>query len=168
MTITKRVASAVFDRFNFTIMDVTGLSDPSPVDYSPQDFFGFYEAIFAVDPKLNESDWTLSTQYSFLLILTSFLESVKGTQINSGTGAQQLRLQEFLATPIALFNNAEIGALTPDMGNTLALAIPSYRVISVLTTLIVVGPGASNTIPIHDRRTAFVTLVGRCSRPGYG
>jgi hypothetical protein len=168
MTITKHVASAVFDRFNFTIMDVTGLSDPSPVDYSPEDFFGFYEAIFAVNPALNASDWTLSTQYSFLLILTSFLESVKGTQINSGTGAQQLRLQEFLATPIALFNNAQIGLLTPNMGNTLALAIPSYRVISVFTTLIIVGPGAGNAISIHDWRIALVTVAGRCSRSGYG
>src|SRR5947207_11936288 len=49
MTISSRRASTVYSRSNFTIIDVINLSDPSPVDYSPEDFFSFYEVIFNID-----------------------------------------------------------------------------------------------------------------------
>jgi hypothetical protein len=126
MTISQRRASAVYDRYNFTILDVTKLSDPSPVTYEPEDFFGFYDAIFAID--INQTDWSLSTQYSFLVSLSSYLGFDQHNEIDAGGGVRQLRLQEFLATPIAIFNDAWLGEPAEDMGKSLALAIPSYRV----------------------------------------
>src|SRR5947207_12710299 len=41
MTVSQRRASAVFDRFNFTITDVIDLSDPVPTNYTAKDFFTF-------------------------------------------------------------------------------------------------------------------------------
>ena len=49
MTISKRRASTVYSRSNFGILDVTDLSDPSPVIYTPDDFFGFYDIILTVN-----------------------------------------------------------------------------------------------------------------------
>jgi hypothetical protein len=127
MTISKRRASTVYNRFNFTITDVTDLSAPSPVQYHTDDFFVFYDILFAIDQ--NQADWPKSTQFTFLGSIAGFLGKLEFNQIDTGEGAQQLRLQEFLATPIALYTNAWRGEPAgPDMGKSLALAVPSYRV----------------------------------------
>lgn len=125
MTISKRRASTVFSRSNFTIMDVTNLSDPSPVNYTADDFFSFYEVLFKL--ASNHPDIT-STQFTFLLSISGYLLTNQGEQIDDGVGIRQLRLQEFLACPLVIFNNAYIQQLMPDMGNSLSLAIPAYRV----------------------------------------
>ena len=122
MTISKRRASTVFDRFNFTILDFTHLSDPSPVHYEPEDFFQFYDVIFAIN--LTQTNWQMSTQFTFLLSLSAFLEYGQDNQIESLEGARQQKLQEFLAAPIAIYNDAWLRKITnEDMGNSLALAI---------------------------------------------
>jgi hypothetical protein len=125
MTISRRRASTVYSRLNFTIIDVIDLSDSSPVDYTPDDFFSFYEVIFNID--LNVTDYT-SIQFTFLGSIVGFLLSSQDQQIDNGIGTRQLRLQEFLATPLVIFNNAWIQDLTTDMGKSLSLAVPSYRV----------------------------------------
>ena len=45
MAISLRRASTVFHRFNFTIMDITDLSEPTPIVYDPEVFFSFYNII---------------------------------------------------------------------------------------------------------------------------
>jgi hypothetical protein len=127
MTISKRRASTVYNRFNFTIIDVTDLSAPSAVEYHPDDFFVFYDVLFAIDQ--NQADWNMSTQFMFLISIVEFLGRHSVNQIDTGEGTQQLRLQEFLATPIAIYTDAwRRHPAGPDMGKSLALAIPSYRV----------------------------------------
>ena len=131
MTVSKRYASTVFDRTNQTIIDVINMSPPQPVTYTPQDFFAFYEYIFKVD--LNSTDFSTSTPYSFLLTIVSYLQNSGETnELEPLGGFPQKRLQEFLATPIVIYNEAWLGNTVsdPDMGKTLSLAIPSYAVFS--------------------------------------
>ena len=126
MTISERRASAVFNRFNFTITDVIDLSDPTPTDYAADDFFVFYKIIFAV----NESNINSfqSTQYLFLTSVASYLRDEVDTQLETGTDDRLSRLQEFLAVPVVLFNNINYGGPTFNMGKSVTLATPSYRV----------------------------------------
>jgi hypothetical protein len=129
MTISKRYASTVFDRSNHSIVDVIEMSSPTPVTYAAQDFFAFYEYIFKVD--LNSTDFPTSTPYSFLLTITSYLQnSGEDNQLEPLGGSPQRRLQEFLATPVIIYNDAWLGSTVsdPDMGKTLSLAIASYSV----------------------------------------
>lgn len=133
MTILKRYASTVFDRSNHTIVDVIEMSSPTPVTYTAQDFFAFYEYIFKVD--LNSTDFPTSTPYSFLLTITSYLQnSGENNKLEPLGGSPQRRLQEFLAAPVIIYNDAWLGSTVsdPDMGKTLSLAIASYSVLSFI------------------------------------
>lgn len=129
MTISQRYASTVFDRSNHSIIDVIEMSPPKAVTYAPQDFFAFYESILKVD--LNSTDFPTSTPYSFLLTITTYLQnSGEKNQLEPLGGSPQLRLQEFLAAPIVIYNDAWLGSTVsdPDMGKTLSLAVASYSV----------------------------------------
>ena len=131
MTISKRRASTVYNRSNFSIIDITNLSSPIPVVYEPIDFFRLYDAIFSgIDP--NQTSGKLTTQFDLLTSIASYLEYSADNQIESNGGARQLRLQEFLATPITIFTDSWRGRETVDMGNTLVLAVPGYKVLSCL------------------------------------
>jgi hypothetical protein len=110
LTTLSRRASTVFDRFNFTITDVIGLSHPSPMSYTANDFFTFYEIVFAVNQS--ESNWPQTVQYLFLLGISTYLGDPTSTQNGTGSADRLSRLQEFLATPIFLFNNAVFGGST--------------------------------------------------------
>lgn len=128
MTISMRRASTVFHRFNFTIIDIIDLSPPSPTDYIPEDFFGFYDVLFAVDQ--NQSNWFATIQYQFLISVASPLGNDVDTQVATGSNDRLSKLQEFLAVPIVVFNNAVYeGGPTFDMGKSVTLAVPSYRVL---------------------------------------
>jgi hypothetical protein len=126
MTISQRRASTVYNRFNYTIEDITDLSDPTPMDYTPDDFFTFYPEILAVNQS--QTNWSSSVKYRFLLMISAFLQSYQDNQIESGANPRLLKLYAFLATPIAIFNDAWSSRQTPDMGNTIAVADSSYRV----------------------------------------
>src|SRR5436309_3423328 len=71
MTTSKRRASTVFGRTNYTILDVIDLSDPIPVNYTAEDFFTFYDVIFQFNSS--QPDFYLTTQFQFLLSISSFL-----------------------------------------------------------------------------------------------
>jgi hypothetical protein len=130
MTVTRRHATTIFDRANLTILDVANLSDPTPVSYEPEDFFAFYQYIVKLDQTLPPEQLTTSTPYSFLLTMTKYLRGSKSNRIEPLGGSKQIRLQEFLATPIIIYNDAWLGQTTddPDMGKSLSLATTSYRV----------------------------------------
>jgi hypothetical protein len=132
LTISARNASTVFDRFNFTIIDIIDLSDPTPVTYGPEDFFTFYEIIFAVDQT--QQNWWLTTQYLFLLGISSAL-STWAPENGTGSYDQLSRLEEFLATPIFLFNNGQYGGPTPGLDTSATLVTQSYRVLLTLNHL---------------------------------
>ena len=63
MTFFQRRASTVYNRFNFTIQDVTFTPDPSLVVCTPNNFFGFCDLILAIG---NETD--LQPDYSVRLL----------------------------------------------------------------------------------------------------
>jgi hypothetical protein len=127
MTISQRRATTVFNRFNFTITDVINLSDPTPTIYDINDFFIFYEIIFAVNETTPQ--WWQSTQYMFLLGIVSFLGNNVPTENGTGSDDRLSRLQEFLVTPTFLFNNVVFRGPLEGLGTSASLAIPSYRVI---------------------------------------
>jgi len=130
MTISKRRASTVFSRSNFSIIDVFDLSDPSPVDYTAEDFFAFYEIIFKL--ASSHPDLTL-TPFTFLLSIVGYLLMNQGEPIGDAINVQLLRLQESLACPLVIFNNAYLKDLMLDTGTSLSLAVPSYRVQHLFT-----------------------------------
>lgn len=128
-TVWERRASTVFDRSNFTILDILDFSDPIPTSYGPEDYFLFYDVIFAVNTTLESYQQTI--QYLFLDTVSSFLRNDnEDSQLE--IDARLLKLQEFLATPIAVFNTVQWGLPTPNLGNSTTLAIPSYRVCPLL------------------------------------
>ena len=129
MTISKRHGSTVFDRQNLTVLDVTDLSDPIPISYNPDAFFGVYETVFNID--LNETNIQISTPYLLLLTISGFLQKVGDKNIASMGGvAGNSRLMAFLATPVVIYNDAWLGRTVSnsDMGTSLALSTASYRV----------------------------------------
>jgi len=128
MAISLRRASTVFHRFNFTIMDITDLSEPTPIVYDPEVFFSFYNIIFGVDD--NKPGWFTSTEYLFLTSMTSYLRDNVDTQNSTGSDDRLSKLQEFLAAPIVVFNNVVYDGPTDqyNMGKSITLAVPSYRV----------------------------------------
>jgi len=127
LTISERRASTVFDRFNFTITDVIDLSDPTATNYTAQDFFAFYDIIFNIDQT--QTNWPQSIQYMFLLGVAIFLSDPNPIQNQTGGDDRLSRLEEFLATPIFLFNNAVFGGPTDGLGKSITLANRSYRVL---------------------------------------
>lgn len=115
-------------------MDVIKLSSPTPMVYEPSDFFGFYDAIFfGIDP--NSTTLQPTTQFDLLNSIASYLEFTADDQIETTGASRQLTLQQFLATPLAIFSDSWRGDETTGMGNTLALAVPGYKV-NVPSTLI--------------------------------
>jgi len=127
MEISTRRATTVFNRFNFTIMAITDLGTPAPMNYTAQDFFVFYDIILA----FNQSgpNWYQTTEYMLLIAITSYLGADLDTQRATGSYDRLFKLQEFFAVPIFLFNNVAFGGggPTPDMGTSVTLAIPSYK-----------------------------------------
>lgn len=154
MTISERRASTVFDRFNFTITDIISLSDPKPTDYTPEDFFHFYQIVFAVDE--NQLNYTSTIQFLFLFSMASFL-----IQQVTEKASDLSRLREFLATPLLMFNEVEYGGPTFNMGKSVSLAIPSYRVPLIICTRLThsVDHCSVYSLFVHDRWLYFLDLV---------
>jgi hypothetical protein len=96
--------------------------------------------------------------------MANFLQRNQDNQLDSGGGSRQLRLQEFLATPFAVFNNAwfSLPGDVSEMGKSVALAVPGYRVSSLLMSLTVVGHCACDVVLIYGRWFDFVDLVRHC------
>jgi hypothetical protein len=158
MTISERRATTIFNRFNFTILDVVKMSDPTPVVYSPDDFFPFYEIIFAIDES--QPNWFATTQMLFLTSLTSYLRYDADTESATGSVNRVSRLQQFMAVPMAVFNDVIYGVGLPaDMGNTASLAIPSYRVNTCLTKLMLANYRSVYTVLVHGGRIRCLDLV---------
>ena len=50
VTITRRRATTVYDRYNYTIIDTPDLADEwNATDYGPDDFFPIFRAVFTVN-----------------------------------------------------------------------------------------------------------------------
>jgi hypothetical protein len=158
MTISERRATTIFHRFNFTILDVVKMSDPTSVIYSPDDFFPLYEIIFAIDES--QPNWFATTQMLFLTSLTSYLRYDSDTESATGSVNRVSRLQQFMAVPMAVFNDVIYGVgLPPDMGTSASLAIPSYRVRPCLTKLNVVNYRSVYALLLHGGRVRCLDMV---------
>jgi len=65
----------------------------------------------------------------FLLGIAIFLSDPSPIQNQTGVDDRLSRLEEFLATPIFLFNNAVFGGPIDGLGKSITLANRSYRVL---------------------------------------
>jgi hypothetical protein len=163
MTVLSRRATTIFDRSNYTILEITDLTDPVPTSYSPADLFGFYDLLLNVNET--KQNWQYTTQFSLLFSLASYLHINQDNQLDSGGESRQLQLQAFLATPFAVFNDASfvLPDTVPDdpsiMGKQVGLAVPGYRVLSNSPRLMTATHFAGEFIPVHDRRDHVLTLV---------
>jgi len=150
MTISERRATTVFDRSNLTIMDIVDLTDPTPTNYGPEDFFFFYDIIFATDQT--QLNFSTTAQYLLLTTVASFIDLTTLSDAQATT----TKLQQLLATPILVFNNAQWDpTTTTNMGKSMGLAIPSYRVRRGGSMLANLGVGYRFIHPLFIHRGGF-------------
>jgi hypothetical protein len=128
MTIIQRRASTVFNRYNYTILDVL---EPSATwnytDYGPEDFFPIFNDTFAVN--LSNPNWVSSTQYAFLNYVWTYLSGRINSTATTGADEGLSKLRSLFAVPIIEFNNVVYGGPVPDdLGKSFGLARISYRV----------------------------------------
>ena len=127
MTISERRATTIFDRSNLTIMDVVDLSPPIPTNYTAEDFFFFYDIIFAANQ--NQENFSTTAQFLLMTTVATFINQTV-TDTSFGFQATSSNLQQLLATPLLVYNYVVWGPPpTINMGNSMALAVPSYRVL---------------------------------------
>lgn len=169
MTVTNRRATTVFNRFNYTILEISDLSKSTPMNYTANDLFGFYDVIMNVN--LTQENWQFSSPFGLVKGLANYLLVGQDIELDSGGGSRQLRLQSFLATPFAVFNMAWLH-LADDasvMGKTIALAVPGYRVFLPTNQVnFQVGYRTSDIIHVYGGWTHLITLVPHCTATGDG
>lgn len=126
MTISERRATTVFDRSNLTITDVINLSDPTPTNYTTEDFFFFYDIIFASDQ--DQANFSITAQFMLLTTVASFIDETLTSTFDPEATSSKLR--QLLATPLLIFNSVQWNTTTnANMGKSMALGISSYRVL---------------------------------------
>jgi hypothetical protein len=130
VTITKRRSTTVFDRYNYTILDVLNLSDEwNATSYTRDDFFPIFDAVFTV--HIDNPGWNTSTQCDFLRRTYSyFIDRINATETR-GADEGLAKLRSLFAVPVLVFNDAVYGANRPvldDLGKSITLAKVSYRV----------------------------------------
>ena len=101
------------------------------MNYTAEDFFQFYEVIFSVNTS--QTNYFTSTQWMFLSAIQGFFDSSRDEIV--AIDDRLSRLYELLAVPIFAFNNVVYGGPTYDMGTSVTLAKPSYRVLALSLTL---------------------------------
>jgi hypothetical protein len=137
ITITKRRATTVFDRYAYTILKVS-LSDIwEPTNYTSADFVPIFEAVFTV--PIRDQGFNISTQSEFLMqTYNYFLNRINSTQ-NQGADEGLAKLRSLFAVPVLTFNNvvySTVGPIPADLGENISLAKESYRVITHCVFLI--------------------------------
>ena len=133
MTISERRATTVFDRSNLTIIDILDLSDPTPTNYTADDFFAFYDLFLMVNET--EPFYNITAQYSLLTILMAVINGNGENWFDIGDVSGVSSLQQLLATIPLIFNSAFWGfplSSNLNMGKSVALAVPGYRVATPL------------------------------------
>jgi hypothetical protein len=125
VTITRRRATTIFDRFNFSIIDVVYLdSIGEPTNYSSDDFYPVFDLLFTVPSGV--SDVTISFAWEFLSWFTT------SAGFYSAAAFYNRRLQQLMTLPVVMVNNGIIlhnpGPVPPDMGTLATLAKPLVRV----------------------------------------
>jgi hypothetical protein len=127
VTISERRATTAFDRSNLTIIDILEISNPAPTNYTPNDFFVFYDIIFGVDES--EPFYNLTAQYLLISQLDTNLTPLENP-FDLGSAGNVLSLRQVLTAVPLIFNNMYWSYPFPydNMGKSVALAIPGYKV----------------------------------------
>jgi hypothetical protein len=129
MTISERRATTVFDRSNLTILGILNISDPIPTNYTTNDFFAFYDILFTVNET--EPFYNVTAQFSLITTVMSLINGNGDTFFDIGDDSGVSSLQQLLASIPLIFNALYWQLALPsdlNMGKSIALAIPRYRV----------------------------------------
>jgi len=140
MTISERRATTVFDRSNLTIIDILDIADPTPTNYTPNDFFVFYDILFSINET--EPFYNVTAQYLLLTALVSVLNNNPWGPLGIGNEGSMSELQQLLVLVPLIFNSIywdfPFSSENLNMGKSVALAIPTYRVSPRLMVLLTV------------------------------
>lgn len=125
VTITRRRATTIFDRFNSSIIDVIYLDAAGEsTDYSSDDFYPVFNILFTIPS--GTTDVTTTLAYQFLGWVTTNLQ-----YFTTDAFKNQI-LQQLITLPVSMVTNQNqllgAGPLPPDMGTSGILAKSTLRV----------------------------------------
>jgi hypothetical protein len=139
-------------------MDFPYLGPPTTMNYTAQDFFQFYDVIFTINTT--QTNYFLTTQWMFLSAIQAFFDPNDDELM--AIDDRLSRLYELLAVPPFTFNNVVYGGPTYNMGTSITLAKPSYRVpLLFLIELIVVDHRTVHALFVYGGWFPLNTLVFR-------
>jgi len=122
-------ATTVYDRTNDTILQVLDLTNPLPTNYSAEDFLKVFDLALEIDFA---PGFLNSTQYQNLEYLAVWFVPSANYDVDY---AKLLQLNQFIATPIQVFNyqffqSPGIPLIVPleNLNKTGDLAKPRYQV----------------------------------------
>jgi hypothetical protein len=169
MTVLSRRATTAFNRHNGTITDIISWSDPSPTNYTVENFFSIYNIMFALNTNSTVPIQT-TVNYAFLYIIGSYLSSPSVSQIDVDSTIS--KVQQFLATSLILFTPINWPGVAPvteltDMGKQAALGTQNIRVTPPQESFtdVLVGNCTIYSIWIYDWRICLVGMVPDRSYP---
>jgi hypothetical protein len=166
MTVLSRRATTAFNRRNGTITDIISWSDPSPTNYTVDNFFSIYKIMFALDTNSTVPIQT-TVNYDFLYIIGSYLSSPSVSQIDQDSTIS--KVQQFLATSLILFTPINWPGATPltDMGTQAALGTQNDRVTLLQESYTdgLVGDCTVYALWVYDWRVCLVGMVPCRSHP---
>jgi hypothetical protein len=169
MTVLSRRATTAFNRRNGTITDIISWSDPSPTNYTVDNFFSIYKIMFALDSNSTVPIQT-TVNYDFLYIIGSYLSSPSVSQIDEDSTIS--KVQQFLATSVILFTPINWPGATPatpltDMGTQAALGTQNVRVTQLQESYsdVLVGDCTVYAVWVYGWRVCLVGMVPYRSRP---
>jgi len=130
MTVTQRNATTVYDRSNFTILDVYNLSAPIPANYTADLFL----QAFRLASTYNNNSDSLSLNLAFANLVT--VESLNGNSADEPVNGVQVltNLKRLMALPVLVYNSPFLTGEQASSGEEIAinffgaLAVPHFRV----------------------------------------
>lgn len=166
MTVLSRRATTAFNRRNGTITDIISWSDPSPTNYTVDNFFTIYKIMFALDSNSTVPIQT-TVNYDFLYIIGSYLSSPSVSQIDQDSTIS--KVQQFLATSLILFTPINWPGVAPltDMGTQAALGVQNVRVTLLQEPCVDVLAGDCSVyaLRVYDWRVCLIGMVPYRSHP---
>ena len=129
ITITKRRATTVFNRYDYTILDVNLLDTWERINYTRDDFQPIFDAVFTV--PIEDQGWNISTQCDFLIRTWKYFSGRINSTESQGADEGLSKLRSLFTAPLLVFNNVNYqngGPIPDDLGKNISLANVSYRV----------------------------------------
>jgi len=132
VSVNQRFATTVYDRSNYTILEVLELSEPVSANYTPQEFFQFYD--MALDFSSDTSSGV--TNFMFFQAINYDINGQSSGQLDLVEITAHLR--RLIVVPISVFNSRFLDPLgtsdipSENMNRPAALAVGEDRVLLLI------------------------------------